>query len=125
MNCSRETVKMGVPPGNHPAVPRDWTRGVPERYVAGFDSRGRPGGRPYPRSQQAIHEISGLVPRTFQQKTQDLLMGDPVSLLLECYLTHTPSITMYISFLIKYVLLILSFEDVCKCPKVLRSKRAP
>jgi hypothetical protein len=26
---------MGVPPGNRPAVPRDWFRGVPERYVAG------------------------------------------------------------------------------------------
>jgi hypothetical protein len=50
MNCCRETTKMGVParhreparsgeaggpPGNHPAVPRDWFRRVPERYVAG------------------------------------------------------------------------------------------
>ena len=50
MNCCRETKKMGVParhreparsgeaggpPGNRPAVPRDWFRGVPERYVAG------------------------------------------------------------------------------------------
>ena len=35
MNCCRETTKMGVPPGNRPAVPRDWFRGVPERYVAG------------------------------------------------------------------------------------------
>ncbi len=26
---------MGVPPGNRPAVLRDWFRGVPERYVAG------------------------------------------------------------------------------------------
>ena len=26
---------MGVPPGNRPAVPRDWFRGVPEWYVAG------------------------------------------------------------------------------------------
>ncbi len=26
---------MDVPPGNRPAVPRDWFRGVPERYVAG------------------------------------------------------------------------------------------
>jgi hypothetical protein len=24
MNCCRENAKMGVPPGNHPAVPRDW-----------------------------------------------------------------------------------------------------
>jgi hypothetical protein len=34
MNCSRETVKMGLPPGNRPAVPRDWSWGVPDRYVA-------------------------------------------------------------------------------------------
>jgi len=26
---------MVVPPGNRPAVPRDWFRGVPARYVAG------------------------------------------------------------------------------------------
>ena len=58
MNCCCETVKMGVPPGNR----RCWTRGVPERYVAGCDTRGRPEGRPYPRSQQVIHEISGLAP---------------------------------------------------------------
>jgi hypothetical protein len=56
MNCCRETTKMGVParhreptrsgeaggpPGNRPAVPRDWFRGVPQRYVAGADTRGR------------------------------------------------------------------------------------
>jgi hypothetical protein len=35
-------------------------RGVPERYVAGADTRGRQEGGPYPRSQQVIHEISGL-----------------------------------------------------------------
>jgi len=51
---------MGVPPGNRPAVPRDWTRGVLEQYVAGSDTRGRTEGRPYPWSQQAIHEIYGL-----------------------------------------------------------------
>jgi len=51
---------MGVPPGNRPATPRDWFRGVPERYVAGTDTRGRQEGRPYPWSQQVIHEISGL-----------------------------------------------------------------
>jgi hypothetical protein len=51
---------MGVPPGNRPAVPRDWFRGVPERYVAGAYTRGRQEGRPYPWSQQVIHEISGL-----------------------------------------------------------------
>ena len=32
----------------------------PERYVAGADTRGRQEGRPYPWSQQAIHEIFGL-----------------------------------------------------------------
>ena len=51
---------MVVPPGNRPAVPRDWIRGVPERYVAGADTRGRQEGRPYPWSQQDIHETSGL-----------------------------------------------------------------
>ena len=51
---------MGVPPGNRPAVPRDWFRGVPERYVAGADTRGRQEGWPYPWSKQVIHEISGL-----------------------------------------------------------------
>jgi hypothetical protein len=44
MNCRRETVEMAVPPGNRRVlVPR----GVPERYVAGADIRGRPEGRPY------------------------------------------------------------------------------
>ena len=43
-----------------PAVPRDWFRGVPERYVAGADTRGRQEGQRYPWSQQVIHEISGL-----------------------------------------------------------------
>jgi hypothetical protein len=51
---------MGVQPGNRPAVPRDWFRGVPERYVAGADTRGRQEGRSYPWSQQVIHKISGL-----------------------------------------------------------------
>ncbi len=60
MNCFREITKMGVPPGNRPAAPRDWFRGVPKRYVAGADTRGRQEGRPYPWSQQVIHEISGL-----------------------------------------------------------------
>ena len=39
MNCRCETAKMAESPGNRPAVPRDWSRGVPERYVAGADSR--------------------------------------------------------------------------------------
>ncbi len=60
MNCRRETAKMGVPPGNRPAIPRDWLRGVPEWYVAGAGTRGRQEGRQYPWSQQVIHEISGL-----------------------------------------------------------------
>ncbi|MEE9529744.1 MAG: hypothetical protein V3W52_02040 [Syntrophobacteria bacterium] len=68
MNCCRETAKMGVPPGNRPAVPRDWFRGVPERYVAGTDTRGRREGRPYPWSQQVIHEISGLRMIGFQRR---------------------------------------------------------
>jgi hypothetical protein len=35
-------------------------RGVPERHVVGADTRGRQEGRPYPWSQQVIHQISGL-----------------------------------------------------------------
>jgi hypothetical protein len=38
----------------------NWIRGVLEQYVAGSDTRGRPEGRSDTRSQQAIHEISGL-----------------------------------------------------------------
>ena len=60
MILRRETVQMGLPPGTRPAVPRDWTRGVPERYVVGCHTRGRPEGRPDPRSQQVIHVIFGL-----------------------------------------------------------------
>jgi hypothetical protein len=60
MNCCRETAKTGVSPGNRPAVPRDWSRTVPERYVAGADTRGHQEGRPHPRSQQVIHETPGL-----------------------------------------------------------------
>ena len=60
MNYCRETTKMGVPPGNRPALPRDWSRGVPERYVAGVDTRGRQEGRLSLLSQQVIHGISGL-----------------------------------------------------------------
>ena len=41
MNYCRETPKMGVPPGNRPAITRDWFRGVPEWYVTGADTRGR------------------------------------------------------------------------------------
>ncbi|MDH3852043.1 MAG: hypothetical protein OEV09_13395 [Deltaproteobacteria bacterium] len=35
MNWRCETAKTGVPPDNRPAVPRNWSRSVPERYVAG------------------------------------------------------------------------------------------
>jgi hypothetical protein len=45
----------------HRATAGDWIRGVLEQYVAGSDTRGRPEARSYPWSQQAIHEISGLV----------------------------------------------------------------
>jgi hypothetical protein len=58
---------MGEPPGNRPAVPRDWSRGVPGRYVAGADSRGRTEGRQYPWLEQVIQEISGLT------KTEELI----------------------------------------------------
>jgi hypothetical protein len=51
---------MGVQPGNRPALPRGWFRGVPERYVAGADTRGRQEEWPYQWSEQVIHEISGL-----------------------------------------------------------------
>jgi len=48
MHWCHETTKMGVPPGNRPAVPRCWSRGVPKWYVARADTRGRTEGRPYP-----------------------------------------------------------------------------
>ena len=69
MNCCGETTKMGVPRAARALAPRAWqpsrgtaglVRGVPERYVAGADTRGRQEGGPYPWSQQVIHEISGL-----------------------------------------------------------------
>ncbi len=47
---------MDVPPGNRRVLVS-----VPERYVAGADTRGLQEGRPSPWSQQVIHEISGLV----------------------------------------------------------------
>ena len=70
MNCCRETTKMGVPRAAQALAPRAWQlvpryRGIGseaylQRYVAGADTRGRQEGRPYPWSQQVIHEISGL-----------------------------------------------------------------
>jgi len=47
--------EAGGPPGNRRVLVS-----VPERYVAGADTRGRQEGRPYSWSQQVIHEISGL-----------------------------------------------------------------
>ena len=47
----------------HRATAGGWTRGVPVRYVAGTDTRGRQEGRPYPWSKQVIHKISGLSKR--------------------------------------------------------------
>jgi hypothetical protein len=55
MNCCRKTMKMVVPPGN-----RRVSVSVPERYVAGADTRGRLEGHPHSWSQEVIHEISGL-----------------------------------------------------------------
>jgi hypothetical protein len=55
MNWCRETMKMGEPPGNRRVLVS-----VPERYVAGADTRGRQEERPYPWSQQVIDEISWL-----------------------------------------------------------------
>jgi hypothetical protein len=45
---------------NPPAADRRVLVSVPERYVAGADTRGCQEGLPYPWSQQVIHEISGL-----------------------------------------------------------------
>ena len=56
MNLCRETMKRAY----HLATAGCWFRGVPERYVAGADTRGRQEGRQYPWSQQVIHELSGL-----------------------------------------------------------------
>jgi hypothetical protein len=75
MNCCRETRKMGVPPGNRPAVPRDWS----QAYLNGTSQGPTPedarkdghiirarcaplspaSGFPVSWSQQVIHEISG------------------------------------------------------------------
>ena len=58
--CHTQRRRLRHVPGNRPAAPRDWFRGVPQRYVAGADTQGRQEGRPYPWSQQVIHEMSGL-----------------------------------------------------------------
>jgi hypothetical protein len=51
--------EAGGPPGNSSSGTAGLVS-VPERYVAGSDTRGRQEGRQYPWSQQVIHEISGL-----------------------------------------------------------------
>ena len=77
MNCCRETVEMAVPPGN-----RRGLDSVLEQHVAGSDARGRPEGRSYPSSQQAICEISGLVEMTlaevgrWRRRDIELIMRD-------------------------------------------------
>jgi len=38
MNCCRETTRMGLPPGNRPAVPRDWS----EAYLNGTSQEPTP-----------------------------------------------------------------------------------
>jgi hypothetical protein len=64
--------EAGGPPGNRRVLVS-----LPEWYVAGAGTRGRQEGRPYPWSQQVIHEISGLGSRSkrdicnsFQQSRQ-------------------------------------------------------
>ena len=69
MNCRRETVEKDVPPGN-----RRGLDSVFELYVAGSDTRGRPEGQSYPRSQQATREISG-------PKRYDLILTKEVNVL--------------------------------------------
>jgi hypothetical protein len=49
-----------APRAGQPSRVTAGSRVVPERYVAVADTRGRQKGRPYPWSQQVIHEISGL-----------------------------------------------------------------
>jgi hypothetical protein len=72
---------MGVPRAAQALAPRAGQpsrgtagfRGVPERYVAGADTRGRQEGRPYPWSQQVIHEISGPGVNVILSKAKNLL----------------------------------------------------
>jgi hypothetical protein len=59
----------------HLATAGCWSRGVPERYVAGIDTRGRQEGRAYPWSQQVIHEISGLGKSLAGNGSTDLTFG--------------------------------------------------
>jgi len=54
---------------------------VPKRYVAGADNRGRQEGRPYPWSQQVIHEISGFIAKALRIPSQNrsLFSSTPVA----------------------------------------------
>ena len=70
------------------------TRGLLEQYVAGFETRGHPEGRTYLRSQQVIHETSGLrglnsrIPSEFQLKS--FLIDARVYGCLEVFFCHFP-----------------------------------
>ena len=57
MNWCHETVNMGMQLG----TAGTWTRGVLEHYVEGGEVQGRQEACSCPRSEQTIHEISGLV----------------------------------------------------------------
>jgi hypothetical protein len=70
MILCRETVEMSVPArhreparsgeaGGPPGNRRDSNPRRTCQYVAGFETRGRPGGLSYPRPQQPNHEMSG------------------------------------------------------------------
>jgi hypothetical protein len=58
--CVPRAVQALAPRAGQPSRGTAGLVSVPERYVAGTDTRGRREGRPYPWSQQVIHEISGL-----------------------------------------------------------------
>ena len=73
--------EVGGPPGNRPALPRDWSRGIPERYVAGADTRGRQEGRSHPWLQQVIHEISRLGPFQSSYSLESVFGGQQFSIM--------------------------------------------
>ena len=72
MGLPRAAQALAPRAGQPSRVPRGWFRGVPERYVAGADTRGRQEGRPYPWSQQVIHEISGLKAGTRRSRGKNM-----------------------------------------------------
>ena len=71
---------MCVPPGNRRVLVS-----VPERYVAGANTRGRQEGRPYAWSQQVIHEISGLEMKVQQDRVHLIVMVPPNEQKNICY----------------------------------------